>query len=113
MTELGELERHHAEFARRNTRIVVASLEKPDQAKKTQDEFPHLVVVADAERGLSNVADAILPHSGPGGSDTDAPATLLVDRAGTVRFEYRPNLMTRLSSEELLAAIDEHLPSGR
>ena len=72
MTELGELERYHAEFARRNTRIVVASLENSDEAKKTQAEFPHLVVVADAQRALSSIADAILPHSGPGGSDTAA-----------------------------------------
>lgn len=114
MTELGELERHHAEFARRNTRIVAISLEGPDEAKKTQADFPHLVVVADAGRGLSSVADVIHPRSSPEGGDTAAPATLLVDRHGTVRWEFRPSrYLTRLSPDELLVAIDSHLPAGR
>jgi len=114
MTELGELERHHEEFARRNTRVVVASLEGTEDAKKTQADFPHLVVVADAQRGLSSVADAIHPRSGPERGDTSAPATLLVDRHGTVRWEYRPaRFLTRLSPQELLAAIDQHVADSR
>jgi peroxiredoxin len=114
MAELGELERHAAEFARRNTRVVVVSLEGPEDAQKTQADFPHLVVVADAQRDLSSVADAIHPRSGPGGRDTAAPATLLVDRRGKVLWQNRPNrYLTRLPPNELLAAIDEHLPAGR
>jgi alkyl hydroperoxide reductase subunit AhpC len=114
MSELGELESHHAEFTRRNTRIVVVSLERPDEAKKTQADFPHLVVVADAQRALSSLADVIHPRSGPGGDDTAAPATLLVNREGMVRWTYRPErFLSRLSSDELLAAVDEHLPAGR
>jgi alkyl hydroperoxide reductase subunit AhpC len=113
MIELGELERRHEEFARRNTRVVVVSVEGPDEAKKTQDAFPHLVVVADANRQLSTLADVIHPHSGPGGGDTAAPATLLVDRHGTVRWVYRPDrYLSRLSPDELLAEIDRHLPAG-
>jgi peroxiredoxin len=114
MTELGELEGHHEEFARRHTRVAVVSVEGPEEAKKTQADFPHLVVVADGHRGLSSVAAAIHPHSAPGGSDTAAPATLLVDRNGIVRWEYRPGrYLTRLSPDELLAAVDQHLPTGR
>ena len=110
MTELGELERHHEEFARRHTRILAVSLEGPEEAKKTQADFPHLVVVADAQKGLSGVADAIHPGSGPGGSETAAPANLLVDREGIVRWQYRPDrIFTRLSPEELLDAVDKHL----
>jgi alkyl hydroperoxide reductase subunit AhpC len=111
MTELGELERRHADFDQRNTRIVAVSLEKRDDAKKTQADFPHLVVVADAQKGLSSVADSIHLHSAPDGGETSAPATLLVDREGIVRWEYRPKrYLSRLSPDELLAAIDEHLP---
>ncbi len=111
MTELGELEQHHAEFAKRNTRLVVVSLEGPKEASKTQADFPHLVVVADAGKGLSSVADAIHEKSDPHhNADTSAPATLLVDRQGTVRWEFRPTrFFTRLSPDELLAAIDQHL----
>ncbi len=114
MTELGELERRHAEFARWDTRVVVVSVEGPEEAKKTQADFAHLVVVADARRGLSGVADAIHPQSAPGGGDTAAPATLLVDRHGTVCWEYRPKTyLSRLSPDELLAAIDQHLAARR
>jgi alkyl hydroperoxide reductase subunit AhpC len=113
MTELGELERRHEEFARRNTRVVVVSVEGPDEAKQTQEAFPHLVVVADADRELTTLADVIHPHSGPGGGDSAAPATLLVDRHGTVRWTYRPDrFLSRLSPDELLAAIDRHLSAG-
>jgi alkyl hydroperoxide reductase subunit AhpC len=114
MTELGELERNHEEFARRNTRVVVVSLESPEEAAKTERDFKHLTVVADAGRGLSTVADVIHPHSAPDQGDTAAPATLLVDRGGTVRWVYRPErFLGRLSPNELLAAIDQHSSAGR
>ena len=109
MTELGELERRHEDFARRHTRILAVSLENLEEAKKMQADFPHLILVADAQKGLSSVADAIHPGSGPGGSETAAPATLLVDHGGIVRWEYRPDrIFNRLSPDELLDAIDKH-----
>jgi alkyl hydroperoxide reductase subunit AhpC len=114
MTELGELERHSADFARRNTRVVAVSVEGPEDARKTQIDFPHLIMVADAGKGLSSVADAIHTGSAPDGTDTAAPATLLVDRQGMVRWQFRPSrFITRLSPDELLAAVDQHLPAGR
>ena len=39
MVELGELEAHYEDFARRNTRVVVVSLEGPEQARQTQADF--------------------------------------------------------------------------
>ena len=59
MAELGELERRYADFARRDTRVVVVSVEGRDEAQKTQADFPHLVVVADAQKGLTAVADVL------------------------------------------------------
>jgi peroxiredoxin len=110
VTELGELERRHADFTRRDTRVVVVSVEGPEAARQTQADFPHLVVVADAGRGLTAVADVLHPHSAPDKGDTAAPATLLVDRQGTVRWAYRPErFLARLSPDELLAAIDQHV----
>ena len=110
MAELGELESHHAEFEQRKTRVVAISVESPDEAKKTQVDCPHLIVVADEGRGLSSVADVMHTHSAPGGGDTASPATLLVDRHGVVQWEFRPErFVTRLSVDELLAAIDTHL----
>lgn len=114
MTELGELEQRRADFANRNTRVVVVSLEGPEDAKKTQAQFPHLLVVADASRGLSTVADSIHEGSNPHGGDTSSPATLLIDRQGTVRWEYRPaRYFSRLTPDDLLAAIDQHLSASR
>jgi alkyl hydroperoxide reductase subunit AhpC len=111
MIELGQLERHHEDFAKRNVRVLVVSLEGQDDAEKTQTQFPHLLVVADADRGLINAAGVLHPQAGPEGADAAAPTTILIDRGGVVRWVFRPDLvLTRLSPEELLAAVDNHLP---
>src|SRR5947208_16548409 len=110
MIELGQLERRDQDFARRNTRVVVVSVEGLDDARRTQADFPHLVVLADQGRGLSEAAGVIHPHAAPDGSDIDAPTTILVDRHGTVRWLYRSvEAIARLSPDELLQAIDQHL----
>ena len=46
MIELGQLERRHEDFARQNARVIVVSMEGAEDAKKTQADFPHLVVLA-------------------------------------------------------------------
>jgi alkyl hydroperoxide reductase subunit AhpC len=110
MTELVQLERRHDDFARRNTRVIVASLDGVGDAKKTQAEYPHLVVLADEKRGLSAAADLVQPQGNPHGGDTDVPTTILVDKSGTVRWLYRsPQVIARLSPEDVLEAIDQHL----
>ncbi len=48
--ELVQLERRHDDFGKRNARVLVASLEGFDDAKKTQTQFPHLIVLADEGR---------------------------------------------------------------
>jgi alkyl hydroperoxide reductase subunit AhpC len=111
MIELGQLERRHEDFARRNARVIVISMEGLDDAKKTQTDFPHLVVLADEGRGLSEAAALIHPHAKPDGDDADAPTTILVDRKGGVRWLYRsPEVIARLSPDEVLQAIDTHMP---
>jgi peroxiredoxin len=110
MAELGELERNHAEFDRRDTRIVVISVEGTEDAKKTQAAFPHLIVVSDVRRGLSSAA-GVLPVAAPPGGGIASPTTLLLDRLGTVRWAYR--YFGPLSPNEMLAAINEHLAVGR
>ena len=110
MMELGELEKRHADFARRNVRVMAVSLEGRDDAEKTQSDLPHLVVVSDADRSIANALDLIHPHSSPDGGDTTVPTTILLDRAGVVRWLYRPaRIFIRPSPTEVLAAIDTHL----
>ena len=113
MIELGQLERRHAEFDRRGVRLVVVSIETPEDSHKTQADFPHLRVLADHDRALANAAGMIHENSGPGGSATSAPTTILVDRSGIVRWLYRPpSAVSRLSPDEVLDAIARFLPSG-
>ena len=111
MIELGQLERRHEDFARRNTRVIAVSMEGPDDARKTQADFPHLVVLADEDRGLSEAAALIHAHAKQGGGDADAPTTILVDRNGEVRWLYRPpTVIGRLSPDDVLQAVDSHMP---
>lgn len=111
MTELGELEARYADFARRSVRVLVVSLEGREDAEKTQIDFPHLVVVSDAEKSIATAIDLLHPHSSPDGGDTATPTTILLDREGIVRWMYRPErYLRRLSPAELLAAIDANLP---
>ena len=113
MVELGQLERRHEDFARRNTRVIVISMEGLDDAKKTQAEFPHLFVLADEGAGLSNAAALVHAHAKPDGSDIDVPTTILVDHKGTVRWLFRPSeVIARLSPDELLQAIDQNMSGG-
>jgi peroxiredoxin len=110
MIELGQLEEQHEEFAKRKTRVVAVSIEDQEQARLTQQDHPHLVVVADADRQLSKALDLIHPESAPDGGDTAAPTTLLVGGDGTIRWVYRSeSVFRRLSPEEVLAAVGERL----
>jgi alkyl hydroperoxide reductase subunit AhpC len=110
MVELGELEAHQAEFAARDARVYVISLEDHQTAQLTQAQFPHLVVVPDPARTLIDRINVIHHGVAPGGGDAAAPTTILVDGDGIVRWVYRPERhIVRLSPQEVLAAIDDHL----
>ena len=112
MIELGQLEGQQAEFAKRKARVVVASLEGPEEAKATQKDFPHLVVIADPSRKLAEAVEVIHRQSAPDGGDTTAPTTLVMDGKGTVRWMFRPDrVFRRLSPDEVLAALDAHVPT--
>ena len=107
MIELGQLERRHQDFAERHTRIIVISVEGFDDAKKTQADFPHLLVLSDQDHGLTNAAGTLHAHAGRDGSDIDAPTNIVVDKQGTVRWLYRsPKVITRLTPDDVLAVID-------
>ena len=111
MIELVQLERRHDDFPQRNTRVVVVSIEGLDDARKTQADFPHLVVLADEGRSLSEIAGLIHPHAAPDGGDADVPTTILVDKQGIVRWLFRsPQVIARLSPDDVLRAVDQYLP---
>jgi hypothetical protein len=85
-------------------------MEGREAAEETQKKVPHLLVLADKDRGLSNVANVIHERAKPGGEDADAPTTILVDRGGMIRWVYRsPLIIARLSPDEVLEAIDKYL----
>src|SRR5262249_32272170 len=110
MVELGQLEAHHDEFAKRYTRVVAVSLDGLDDSKKTQQDFPHLTVVADHEHKLVDAVAVLHAGAGEHGEDVAAPTTILVDKHGVVRALYRPtNVASRLSASEVLATVDKKL----
>jgi peroxiredoxin len=90
----------------------VISLEDRQAAEATQADFPHLVVVSDADRKLAEAVAVIHPNSAIDGGDTAAPTTLLIDGGGIVRWTFRPDrVLTRLSPSEVLAAVDKEMPA--
>lgn len=114
MIELGELEQNHPEFAWRNARVVVASADGLEESQKTQKDFPHLIVLSDPERKLIKAAEVLHPKAGQHGEDVAAPTTFLIDNQGTVRAVFRPKqVISRLSVEDVLAAVEANLPRGR
>lgn len=107
MVELGELESHFSQFAKRDIRIVAISNDSVDEARNTQRRFPHLAIVSDADQNMAKAIEVIHPGAGPNGEDTNAPTTFLVDNRGQVRWYFRPtHFISRLSPDELLEAID-------
>ena len=60
MVELGQLERHHEEFAARKVRIVASSMDDVDDTARTQEKFPHLTVISDHGQSLAKAADVAL-----------------------------------------------------
>jgi peroxiredoxin len=113
MTELGELESHFQEFRNRKNPvdIVAISMDDRQDAQKSQAQVPHLSVVADTDGKMCQALSVMHLGAGPGGKDTAAPTTILLDGQGTVRWLFRPDrFLERLSPAQLLAAIDEHMP---
>ncbi len=113
MVELGQLEKRHDDFARLNTRVIVVSMEGQKSAQQTQADFPHLLVLADAGRGLSEALELVHAHAAPDGSDIDMPTTIIADRGGIVRWLYRTKVViARLSPDEVLSAIENSIPQS-
>src|SRR5262249_13884684 len=109
MIELGQLEAHQDEFAKRHTRVVAVSVDDLDDSKKTQQDFPKLKVVADHDHKLSDAA-GVLYTEALLRTDVAAPTTILVDKQGMVRALHRPtNVASRLSASEVLAMVDKEL----
>src|SRR5262245_36232621 len=110
MIELGQLEAHHDEFAKRHTRVIAVSLDGLDDSKKTKQDCPHLVVVADTDHKLVDAVGVLHARAGEHGEDVAAPTTILVDKHGVVRALFRStNVGSRLSASEVLAMVDRLL----
>jgi len=110
MIELGELEKNHAEFEMRNVRVVAASVDDQEHAQQTQEQFPHLMIVSDADQKLIDAAQVLHRGANNSGQDVAAPTTFFIDKQGVVRSLFRPaQILTRLSAKEVLQAVDEKL----
>lgn len=106
VTQLRELEAHHELFSRVGAKVLVVSIEDVPTAEQTQRDYPHLIVVSDEKRELSNAVELINKGFAPDGGDCAIPTILLVDKSGTVQWVHRPNrFVTRPSASELAAMI--------
>jgi peroxiredoxin len=107
MVELGQLEGHERQFADKRIRVVVVSNDDLVTARITQSEFPHLIVVSDADQAIAKAMEVIHKGAGREGSDTNAPTTFLIDGQGRVQWFFRPDrFIERLSADELLKSIE-------
>src|SRR5215813_7844740 len=110
MIELGQLEAHYDEFAKRHTRVVAVSVGGVDDSEETQESFPRLTVGADHDHKLVDAIAVLHPGAGEHGEDVAVPTTILVDKHGVVRALFRPtSVARRLSASEVLAAVDKML----
>src|SRR5262245_53580043 len=110
MIELGQLEAHHDEFAKRHTRVVAVSVDGLDDSKKTKQDCPHLVVVADTDHKLVDAVEVLHAKPGEHREAVAEPTTILVEKHGVVRALFRPtNVGSRLSASEVLAMVDKVL----
>jgi peroxiredoxin len=111
MIELGQLEERHADFDKRNVRVVAISPDDLETSKTTQQAFSHVQIVSDAEHKIAEaLAVTDKDHRSMKGEDTNAPTTILVDGAGTVRWVGRPDsVLVRFSTEDVLKEVDQHL----
>jgi peroxiredoxin len=110
MIELGELEAHHDEFAKRHTQVVAVSVDNLEDSKKTKQKVPNLTVVADADHKLVDAVQVLHPGAGEHGENVAAPTTILIDKNGVVRALYRStNVGSRLSARDLMAMVDKEL----
>ncbi len=111
MMELGELEKHHADFDKKDARIIAISMDDQQGAKEAQDKFPNLVILADPNSELIGGIKAVAPHAGPGGVDAAAPTTIILDKEGKIRWTHREDrFISRPSPGEILAALDKSIP---
>lgn len=107
MVELGELEKHHAEFDQRGLQLIAVSNDNLETTSATQADFPHLVLLSDEGQDMARHWQVIHPGAAVDGGDTNAPTIFLIDDRGTVRTYLRPKrFMSRYSPEEVIAACD-------
>src|SRR6266481_1089548 len=112
MVELGELEKRHADFDKRNVNVIAIANDNLELTRKTQEKFPHLTIISDEDMKIANALQLVHKGAGHEGQDTNAATTIVVDGAGEVRWVFRaPRFMERLSPDALLDAIDKNVKS--
>jgi peroxiredoxin len=113
MVELGELEKRHADFDKRNVRIVAISPDNVDDTKKTQEKFSHVTVLSDEDLKMAGAVQVIHKGAGDKGQDTNVATTILVDDKGEVRWVFRSDrFIERISTDALLEEVDKNLSSS-
>ncbi len=106
MAEIGELNERAAEFKAAKAQVVAISNDSVDVARLSQNTFPELVIVSDADQKVARMVGVIHPGAAPDGKDTNAPTIFLLDSKGVVQeILQQDNFFARFSAGELIERI--------
>lgn len=111
MQELSVLNSRWREFDARRLQIVAVSIESSEEAQKTQQEFPNLILLSDPDKKLAEAAGVYAAKQGLDVADTSMPTSFLIDDTGRVVWVYRPShVVSRASPDVILRTWDELKP---
>ncbi len=109
MSELQGLQRHIAEFEKRNCKVLAVSVDPPELSRERVARPLHLsyAILSDVRREVIEKYRIVHRGAGAGGSDVARPAEFLIDPQGVIRWtEFTENWRIRARPEQILEALD-------
>jgi peroxiredoxin len=103
-----------SDLAARGTKLVTVSPQHPDRSPSLRPlGEPTFAVLLDPGRRTAK-ALGIMTVADYGGAAVPMPTVAIVDTAGMIRWlDVRPDHTTRTEPDEILDALDTHLPARR
>ncbi len=109
MSELQGLQRHIAEFEKRNCKVFAVSVDPPELSRERVVQPLRLSyrILSDAKREVIEKYRIVHRSAGAGGTDVARPAEFLIDSQGVVRWtEFTENWRIRARPEQILEVLD-------
>ncbi len=109
MSELQGLQRHMAEFEKRNCKVFAVSVDPPELSRERVVRPLRLsyAILSDIRREVIEKYHIVHRGAGMGGTDVARPAEFLIDPQGVIRWtEFTENWRIRARPEQILEALD-------